>query len=76
MASATAGGELFSLAQFFQGEATRVGVGGTRCPKLLVAIVEMLRKLLDDLGFARSRQSEAGETSAQVGSPLRHGPLR
>ena len=59
--------------------------------QLLVAVVEVLRELLDDLGFARRAEPQRREPGAQIAAPVRpqsvtvrgvwrgritHGPLR
>jgi hypothetical protein len=63
------------LEQLLDRETPRVGVAGATAPELLIALVEMLRQLFDDLRLARGDQSQLGETLAQVLSPIRRGRL-
>jgi hypothetical protein len=39
-------------------------------PEFVIALVEMLRQFLDDLGFARGMQSQNGEPRTHLLDPL------
>jgi hypothetical protein len=63
------------IEQFFHRQSACFGIAGATFPKILVALIEMLRKLFDDLRLAGRAQSQLGETRTQVFAPLRHGRL-
>ena len=46
------------------------------CQPPLISLVEMLRELFDDFHFSRRPQAAAGEAPPDLGSPIRHVPLR
>jgi hypothetical protein len=71
-----ANSERVKIEQFLDREPPRVGVAPATAQQLLIALIEMLRQLLDDLLLARGAQSQWRETRAQVRGPLRHGRLQ
>jgi hypothetical protein len=70
-------GERVRLAQFSDRQAARLRSGGAGRAQLVVAIVEMLGQLVEDLALALGAQAQRRETRAQVGDPfISHGRLR
>ena len=62
--------------QFLERHTPCVRVVRALGPELLVAVVEMLRQLVDDLPFAGRSEPERCQARAQIPTPLRHGQPR
>ncbi len=84
---AQAARELVLAVQFLERDSPRVVGRGAFGAQLLVAIVEVLRELLDDLGLARRAEPQRRQPGLQVAAPVgaqsgtvrgcfRHGRLR
>jgi hypothetical protein len=58
------------LVQLAERHAPRVGAGCSGRAQLLAPIVEMLRQLLDDLGFPCTAQAQAGQPAAEIVRPV------
>ena len=65
-------GERIGVVEFQRRHTPCVGVARAGGTQLLVALIEMLGKLLDDLRLARRTQAERREPSPQIVVPLRH----
>jgi hypothetical protein len=63
--------ERVRLAQLFERESARVGLADAGIAELLIPLVEVLRQLFDDLGFASRAQSQRGEARSQLCAPVR-----
>ncbi len=62
--------ESVRVTQLLESKAARLCFAGAGIPQLLIALVEMLGELFDDLRFARGTQSQRGEPRPQVGGPI------
>ena len=58
------------VTQLLESKAARLCFAGAGIPQLLIALVEMLRELFDDLRFAGGTQSQRGESRSQVDGPI------
>src|SRR4030095_11195770 len=65
-----------AFAELLQRRPARVGFRAAPAAKVVIAIVEVLLKLLGDARFVRRREAEPGETVADIASPVRHVQLR
>jgi len=64
------------LGQFLQRQAGCLRIADTLGAQPVVALVEMLRQLLHDLGLASGIEAQGGEVPAHVVAPVRHDRLR
>jgi hypothetical protein len=69
-------GERVVLAQLVERQSQGVGVVPPLREELRMAVVEMLRELVDDLRFTGGAQAQRRQPRQQVLAPVRHDPLR
>ena len=70
--AAELGAHQVGLGELVQRHAPGVGVVRAAVPQLGVAVVEMLRDLVENLRFTRRRQIETRQTPAEFVLPVRH----